>query len=180
MGCGAGADADLLRRLGGTELHGIEPVAEAAEEARRRYDDVFNGSVEDWSWDGKPYDLIVFADVLEHLVDPYTLLRESRAWLSDTGRILVSIPNIRHLSVLWGLVIGGDWRYGQHGIMDGTHLRFFTSRSFDRALHEAGYEPLASHRWGGMRLTRMLAEVAPPVGEFLLSLIFVLARPARP
>lgn len=177
VGCGAGADARLLRELGAREIHGIEPVEEAAELARRNYDRVFAGPVESWAWDEDPYDLIVLADVLEHLVDPYALLLEAKSWLSKDGHVLISIPNVRHVSVLWELVVRGDWRYREHGIMDESHLRFFTSASFRRALKEAGYGLVTMHRWGSQPLTRAAGKIVPGSGEFLLSQVFVLARP---
>jgi 2-polyprenyl-3-methyl-5-hydroxy-6-metoxy-1,4-benzoquinol methylase len=180
VGCGAGNDSRLLRELGGREIHGVEPFEEAAALARGNYDQVSVGPVEAWTWDRRPYSMIVLADVLEHLVDPYALLAEARSWLSEDGHVLISIPNVRHLSVLWQLVVRGEWRYREHGIMDSTHLRFFTSASFRRALDDSGYELVALHRWGSNRLARTIGGILPWSGEFLLSLIFLLARPARP
>lgn len=179
VGCGAGNDGHLLRRLGGREIHGIEPFERAAELARHNYDCVFVGPVEAWAWDGKPYGLIILADVLEHLVDPYAVLVDTRSWLSDDGHVLISIPNVRHLSVLWDLVVHGEWRYREHGILDETHVRFFTSASFQRALSEADFELVALQRWGSHPLTRAAGTLVPRSGEFLLSQIFLLARPAK-
>lgn len=178
VGCGAGRDADHLRGLGASVLHGIEPVQPAADAARRRYDHVFPGPVEDWHWDGQPYELVVFADVLEHVVDPGALLHRARSWLSPSGYLLISVPNIRHVSVLYNLAICGQWEYTEHGIMDRTHLRFFTSRSIIRLLCSAGYETNDLFRWGATRTARTVARAFPPSGEFLLSQIFLTAQAA--
>lgn len=177
VGCGAGSDAPFLRRLGAEEIHGIEPFEEAARLASFKYDHVFFGPVEAWSEDGKPYGLVVFADVLEHLVDPQTVLIRARSWLSRDGYVLISVPNVRHVSVLWRLIVQGDWRYEERGVMDDTHLRFFTRLSFVRLLELTGYEAVAIRRWGSSVFTRAVGRTFPRSGEFLLSQIFVLARP---
>ena len=178
VGCAAGVDSEHLRRLGAETIHGIEPVEEAASLARDSYDSVFVGGLDDWTWDGQPYDLIVVADVLEHMVDPFAALSSMRKCLSEQGRLLVSIPNVRHLSVVWTLVARGDWRYEKSGIMDDTHLRFFTRRSFVRLLHSVGYDVVALQRWGQLRLSRALSRFIPGSGEFLLSQILILAGPS--
>ena len=175
IGCGAGADGPILRKFGATEIHGVEPVGEAAQVARGEYDRVDACRLDEWTWDGTSYQLVVCADVLEHLADPKQALLHIRSWLADDGRLLVSIPNVRHLSVLWMLLVRGDWRYEEAGIMDSTHLAFFTRRSFIRLLQETNYRITATTRWGTLGLTRRIETYFPGSGEFLLSLIFFLA-----
>jgi predicted TPR repeat methyltransferase len=177
VGCGAGLDARFLRQLGADEIHGIEPFEGAARLASLRYDHVFIGPVEAWREDAKPYSLVVFADVLEHLVDPQSVLVRARSWLSRDGHVLISIPNVRHVSVLWPLVVQGEWRYGEHGILDDSHLRFFTRQSFLRLLEQSHYQSVAVRYWGSNILTRAMGRVFPRSGELLLSQIFILARP---
>lgn len=176
VGCGAGKDAPHLRALGAGVIHGIEPVDQAAESARLTYDRVFHGRVEDWRWDGCPYDLVVFADVLEHMANPEEILRKSRSWLGQQGHLLISIPNVRHLSVIADLVFRGDWVYAEDGILDKTHLRFFTARSFVRLLSACGYTREAQGRWGATRTARTVARFVPRAGEFVLSQVFFLAK----
>jgi O-antigen biosynthesis protein len=178
VGCAGGADAPHLRGLGATRLHGVEPVASAARTAAKRYDAVDCCPVDAWTWDRTRYDLIVLADVLEHLADPVSLLRRAGEWLSPEGTLLLSVPNVRHVSVLWSLVVRGDWRYREEGILDDTHLRFFTSKSFRRLLVDAGYRPVAMDRFGLHRAGRSVSRVVPSAGELLLSQIFAVARPA--
>lgn len=178
VGCAGGRDAPFLRSLGATELHGVEPMREPAAAASLLYDEVAACSIDEWDWDGRLYDLVVFADVLEHLARPDAVLSTARDWLSAGGRLLISVPNVRHISVLWSLAVRGEWRYEQDGILDDTHLRFFTSRSFRRLLYETGYDCLAFERYGLHPLSRAMSRIVPRAGEFFLSQVFAVARPA--
>lgn len=86
------------------------------------------------------FDTIVFNDVLEHLVDPWQVLRDTVDRLSPDGLVLASIPNIRHYSVLRPLLVQGQFTYREMGILDRTHLRFFTLASACDLFTQAGYE----------------------------------------
>jgi len=88
--------------------------------------------------EGRSFDAVVFADVLEHLKDPAPVLRQARARLAPGGRVIVSVPNIAHCSTRGRLLIG-RFEYGEYGIMDRTHLRFFTKASVTRLLEECGF-----------------------------------------
>lgn len=77
-------------------------------------------------FDKASFDYIVCADVLEHLIDPWKVLTELVTYLKPSGRLVVSIPNVRHWSVWFPLILRGRWEYRDVGIMDKTHLRFFT------------------------------------------------------
>lgn len=181
VGCGAGADHKWLRELGASELVGIEPVKEAAQIASQRYDTVTTGRIEEWrSGDGQSFDLILFADVLEHLIDPAQVLRRSLDWLSPAGSVLVSLPNVRHISVIAPLVFQGRWDYQLDGVMDRTHLRFFTRRTARELLESSGLSVMAMRRYGASRVARRVAELAPPLGEFIQSQVFLLARRSVP
>jgi len=85
------------------------------------------------------YDLIVLADVLEHLVDPWSALRRVHAQTASECRLLLSVPNVRHYKVLLPLLFRGEFRYTDAGIMDRTHLHFFTRDSLQEAVHECGW-----------------------------------------
>jgi SAM-dependent methyltransferase len=87
--------------------------------------------------------VVVFADVLEHLVDPWRVLREAAGLLTEGGCVVASIPNVQNWDVVWRLA-RGRWDYRERGILDVGHLRFFTLRSI-RGLFEQG----------GLRLTRV-------------------------
>lgn len=85
------------------------------------------------------FDCVVFNDVLEHLVDPWEALGASINLLSPSGCIVSSIPNVRYYKVLKQLLFKKDWRYVEAGILDRTHLRFFTEKSILRLFHTCGY-----------------------------------------
>lgn len=105
--------------------------------------DVYVGSVENAivALAGNVFDCIVFNDILEHLLAPWDVLRDVAAMLlSDGGAIVASIPNIRHYSVIKSLWLEGDWRYEEAGILDRTHLRFFTRKTIGELFRNAGYK----------------------------------------
>jgi 2-polyprenyl-3-methyl-5-hydroxy-6-metoxy-1,4-benzoquinol methylase len=85
------------------------------------------------------FDAIYFNDVLEHLVDPYTVLKKMRSKLTSTGVLISSIPNVRYHNTFIKVLVNKDWQYRSHGVMDFTHLRFFTEKSIIRMYEESGY-----------------------------------------
>ena len=141
VGCGAGALAvDLKNKLNAEVFWGIEYNPEAAGIAQERLDNVISGKVEDAISElpDNYFDRIIFADVLEHLVDPYNVLAMIRAKLKADGELIASIPNVRHWSVVKQL-LEGRWDYKEFGIIDSTHLRFFTRQSMLEMFDNAGY-----------------------------------------
>ncbi len=142
---------------------------------------------------GEPFDLIVYGDVLEHLKDPLGVLQMLNRTLAPDGRVLVSVPNIAHFWVRLNLLVG-RFEYADRGILDRTHLRFFTRRSLHRLLQDAGLEvvrqtatPVPLYqvlpaRWHGRLLAVVHATGAAAARTFprLLGYQFVvLAAPAR-
>ena len=135
VGCGAGALAQAYRRINPEVCYlGIEKEPEAADVARSsgRLDRVIVGdaaTVEPAALDlpaTEPVvDCLVFGDVLEHMVDPWAVLTRLAGWVRDGGQILACIPNVQHYSVLVNL-LRGKWEYQDEGLLDRTHLRFFT------------------------------------------------------
>jgi SAM-dependent methyltransferase len=132
VGCGAGALGLEYKRQNPTCTYiGVELSEPAAARARERLDRVVCGSVE--ALDAASLaaiprgevDCLVYGDVLEHLVDPWKVLAEQREWLKPGGQVLACIPNVQHISVLIGL-LRGQFRYEDEGLLDRTHLRFFT------------------------------------------------------
>ena len=91
---------------------------------------------EDWK---KSFDYIILADIVEHLRDPWDFLKKVRRFLKQDGRVIVSIPNVCHVTNLWNM-LHGNWEYKEAGILDRTHLRFFTKKSFSRYLEQAGFK----------------------------------------
>jgi 2-polyprenyl-3-methyl-5-hydroxy-6-metoxy-1,4-benzoquinol methylase len=138
IGCGAGRSGAWLRARGATRIVGIEVDPASAELARSVYDEVYVTSVESaLSEIDEPFDLILCADVLEHLVDPWTVVRRLRERATPETVMAVSIPNIRNIGALRRIAIGDGFAYEAEGIFDQTHLRFFT-RSNARAMLEGG------------------------------------------
>jgi len=146
IGCGEGAFALMLKReCGYDEAWGIEFDEKAAEVATTRLDRVIQGDVVK-ILDDIPngyFDLICMNDVLEHLVWPEELLKRLLSKLSSNGLIFCSVPNIRQYRILWNLLQYQDFEYTEQGILDRTHLRFFTRRTFLSMLERAGYEPVS-------------------------------------
>jgi glycosyltransferase involved in cell wall biosynthesis len=159
VGCGAGALGSLLKEERGVkEVVGIELVAHVAERAREVLDTVLVGSIEalELPFEDGRFDCIICADVLEHLEDPAGALRKLARVLSDDGVILISVPNASFFEVV-GMLVSGAWTYMDAGIMDSTHLRFFTPSSIPRMIAEAGLEMRESgplNAYPGTRFSR--------------------------
>ncbi|MCL5991148.1 MAG: class I SAM-dependent methyltransferase [Bacteroidetes bacterium] len=142
VGCGAGKFGYSLKLRSKSEVWGIEINEEQAEKSKGLLDKVICGGIESRmkELDDGYFDCIVFNDVLEHIAYPNEMLIELKAKLIEKGFIVASIPNVRHITNLKELLIGRDWRYRNEGILDNTHLRFFTKKSIIRMFDECGYE----------------------------------------
>jgi 2-polyprenyl-3-methyl-5-hydroxy-6-metoxy-1,4-benzoquinol methylase len=133
VGCGAGRLGEALKGRQQAAVVGIELNEAAAAQARQRLNQVLEGDVECISLPFAPgaFDAIVCGDILEHLREPERLLRRAREWLAPDGRLIASIPNVRHRSVVCSL-LQGNWTYESAGLLDHTHLRFFTRREIEK------------------------------------------------
>lgn len=141
VGCGAGMFSLAVKNKTGCEAWGIEPVASEAKKAARVLDYVRTGFFEDVvdTIDVR-FDVICFNDVLEHMQDPYQALRLSLNLLNPKGMVIASMPNILHYQAFLDIVMKKDFKYTDAGIMDRTHLRWFTRKSMVRMFEECGYE----------------------------------------
>ncbi len=142
VGCGAGRFGISVKERQPARVTGIETNARAATYARTRLDRVFEGDVEAMPLDTfapESFDAVVCGDVLEHLRDPLPVLRKLKTWLRPSGVLVASFPNARHHSVVRGL-LAGDWSYEPAGLLDHTHLRFFTQREIEKLLFRAGFD----------------------------------------
>jgi 2-polyprenyl-3-methyl-5-hydroxy-6-metoxy-1,4-benzoquinol methylase len=128
VGCGFGGLGRSLLDRGIRQVYGVELNPVAAAELAGVYTEYWIGDVEQVSLpeDIAPFDCIVFADVLEHLRDPWTTLERYLQLLKPGGLVVASIPNVRNIALLYNLIVRGRWRYDDHGLLDRTHLRFFT------------------------------------------------------
>lgn len=155
VGCGAGHFAAAVKRRTGATVWGIEPSAGAADAARSRIDRVLEGTYEQVERElpVHSFDAVFLNDVLEHMVDPWGTLRKVRSLLQADGRLYASIPNVLFAESLLAVLRSRDWRYTEAGILDVTHLRFFTRTSILRLFEDTGYRierivPLNSiHSW---------------------------------
>ncbi len=142
VGCGIGLNGAAAKRKG-AHVTGIELSPSALAEARERLDEVLAIDIaSDVSpLDGRSFDLMLFGDVLEHLTDPAAALERLLPYLDDGGHVIVSLPNVAAWTNRLSL-LRGRWDYRESGILDDSHLRFFTLASSLRLLEAAGLEVL--------------------------------------
>jgi 2-polyprenyl-3-methyl-5-hydroxy-6-metoxy-1,4-benzoquinol methylase len=150
VGCATGATGDYLRVRYGSKVTGIEIDAAMAESAKSKLFAVHVADLNRTSLRAivptERYDLILFGDLLEHLVDPWSTLSEARAMLNEGGIILTSLPNVAHYSTLLSLLMFRRWPYRDRGIHDRTHLRFFTRKNLLELYEQAGLSILCERR----------------------------------
>lgn len=184
VGCSTGRMGSALRSAG-RRVVGIEADPGLAAVASDRLDAVIVADVEALAAAGDdpggPFDCVVFADVLEHLRDPWAALRWGAGLVAPGGSLVVSVPNIRHLHTLWALVVRRRWPYREVGIFDRTHLRFFARGNLDSMLAGTGFEIVE------LRRSRMVAvegrfvrlnPLAPFLGDWgTLQFIFRAEKP---
>lgn len=147
VGCATGYLAELLTARGCTVV-GFERDARAAAEAERHVSEIVVGDVEspaDRERIPGAFDAILFGDVLEHLLDPWGTLASVRGLLAPHGVVIASIPNVAAWTVRIPL-LRGSFEYSDTGLLDRTHLRFFTRRSARELALRAGYE-IERERW---------------------------------
>ncbi|MHC4259719.1 MAG: class I SAM-dependent methyltransferase [Planctomycetota bacterium] len=144
FGCGVGQFSALLKQTFDTESWAVEIDEEAAAHASEKLDRVINkdasAALQDVP-DGY-FDCIILFDILEHLVNPFALLSALKTKLTHNGVVVVSIPNVRYYRAFVDYVIRADWDYKDHGILDNTHLRFFTCKSIKRMFERLDFEVL--------------------------------------
>jgi 2-polyprenyl-3-methyl-5-hydroxy-6-metoxy-1,4-benzoquinol methylase len=181
VGCGDGSLGPELRRLGATELVGVEVVEEAAVRAEAHYRPVLREPVERLdlaALGGEPFDTIVAGDVLEHLVDPWRELARWRDWIAPAGQLAISVPNLRHIRVLGRLVLRGRFDYDPvGGVMDRTHLRWFTQRSLADQLEAAGWRAVRFGRPSAGRTRRLDRATGGRLSDVLVAQLRVVAEP---
>ena len=142
IGCGTGATGALAKCGGRAGTYtGIELVASVAEEARTQLDEVIVGDVErlEFPWQPCAFDALIMSEVLEHLVEPWTVLRRLRPHLRPDAVVLASSPNISHWRVIRELA-NGRFRLADKGVFDRTHMRWFTPESYAAMFEQAGYD----------------------------------------
>jgi len=141
FGCAAGYFSNLLKNKGCT-VTGIEVNIDAAKVAEKYCKKVIVADLDFTSVidlvEGEKFDIAVFGDVLEHLRNPWKVLAETRNILKDDGYVVASIPNIAHGSIRLAL-LQGRFEYTECGILDNTHIRFFTRDTVGQLFEKSGY-----------------------------------------
>lgn len=142
FGCGAGSFSRLLKEKYGTETWAVEIDSQAAQMASKVLDKVIceDATASLAKLPAGYFDCISMFDFLEHLQDPYSFIAAVKNKLSPNGVVIASIPNIRYFSAFRRYVFHGEWNYTDSGIMDRTHLRFFTFSSIKEFFNEQGYD----------------------------------------
>jgi methionine biosynthesis protein MetW len=144
VGCGAGDFGAYLKSQNSYEIWGVELDEKSSVKAQQKLDRVINSQFRSDlpEFHNQTFDLICFNDVLEHLVNPEEVLKSCKSILNENGHILASIPNIRYFRVILTLLRDKDFKYQKFGVMDETHLRFFTKKSMVRLFETNNYEVL--------------------------------------
>lgn len=141
IGCGNGSFGSMLKSKFGCTVFGIEPDKTSALQASEVLDKAINACFDEniVGLEEQQFDCIFFNDVLEHLTNPEEALALCKRYLKPSGKIIASIPNIRWYPVILALLRYKDFKYQDAGVMDKTHLRFFTEKSMVRLFENSGY-----------------------------------------
>jgi 2-polyprenyl-3-methyl-5-hydroxy-6-metoxy-1,4-benzoquinol methylase len=140
IGCGEG-EFSINFNEEFIEYWGVDSNKEAIEIAGSKLDKAFCGTFNDFEnqLPDSYFDLIVCNDVIEHMTDAEDFVVKIKFKIKEGGFLVGSLPNVRHYSVLKNLLINGDWKYEDQGILDRTHFIFFTKKSLMRMFTNAGY-----------------------------------------
>jgi len=139
IGCGEGVFRQNLSQ--DSEFWGVEPDRASAKVAAKKIETVLIGTYEEM-YDDIPndyFDLVICNDVIEHLVDHDVFFQSIKKKLTKDGCLVASIPNVRYIKNLNELLVKKDWEYKSDGILDRTHLRFFTEKSLRRTIIDNGF-----------------------------------------
>jgi len=178
VGCASGYLSAYLKTFGHW-VSGVEPSPAAAAAARAVLDEVHAGDFDSYlaataGATTPPFDVIIFADVLEHLIDPAHTLRECRSVLAPEGHVAISVPNVTHGGIR-GMLLEGHWTYAELGILDRTHLRFFSRDGFIDLLDEAAFD-LVELRRTTMSLDAMSTQFGIDLSHGTIALVQSAAR----
>ena len=149
LGCGPGSVTRILAGLGGCRVTGIEFDAASVEKARPFCEQIFQADLNDAAWpevlgNPAPFEVVVAADVLEHLYDPWRTLRLLRPLLDNRGALVLSLPHAGH-AALAASFLSGNVAYRDWGLLDRTHIRFFGLRDIERLVRQAGFKIVEAH-----------------------------------
>jgi 2-polyprenyl-3-methyl-5-hydroxy-6-metoxy-1,4-benzoquinol methylase len=171
VGCSVGVMGKVLVDRGHT-VTGLESSPELAAQARDRLSRVIEADVEELARKGEdvggPFDCVIFADVLEHLRDPWAVARWGAGLLSENGSLVISVPNVRHLTLIRSVLRHRHWPYEDVGIFDRTHLRWFAFKNLPELLEGTGLRitELQRHYMISLNPNDRINRLAPHLGDF--------------
>lgn len=144
VGCGDGNFGRMIKSRYHAEVWGIEICEPAIDRAGKKLDKVLMGNFEQ---DALPlpreyFDCVIFNDVLEHFINPWEALEKTKICLKKDGCVVSSIPNVRYFYNIKALLKHKEWNYTKDGILDSTHLRFFTIKSIQALFQSCGFNVL--------------------------------------
>lgn len=142
VGCGRGNLGAYLQAKYASEVTGLEIIEDNFLVASTTLHKAYLGDIEsmDMSLLGSQFDYVIFSDSLEHMLEPKAVLERVRYLMAENGYLLISMPNIRNFRVTIPLVFSDQWDYQDEGLLDRTHLRFFTCTSICKLVEQCGYK----------------------------------------
>jgi len=148
IGCGSGELGYLLQKKHKASVYGIELNKKAFKMASLKLTKTLHANIEtlEIPFEKQTFDYIIMGDVLEHLIDPKITLVKLKEFLKIGGQIVITVPNIRYWKTMLNLIFRDEWEYQDWGILDYTHLRFFTKKSLTKLLLKANFKNIKS-RW---------------------------------
>lgn len=142
VGCANGLTLDSLQKKHSLNTYGVEPDKKLADEAKE-HSTIYNMTVEDYLVkEDKKFDAIIMADVIEHLLEPWIVVREMGNRLKPGGFIYASIPNVMHATVLWNLFAVASFAYDSYCIVGKNHIRYFTYNDSMQLFKICGLKPV--------------------------------------
>jgi 2-polyprenyl-3-methyl-5-hydroxy-6-metoxy-1,4-benzoquinol methylase len=136
VGCGAGILGAHFIKNQNCRVYGVEISQSAFDQASLVLTHTMKGNIETMNLDFQHgfFDVIIMGDVVEHLINPIETIKKLLPFLKNGGKIHVTVPNVKHWTVLYALIFKDEWEYKDWGILDYTHLKFFTKKSFVKSL----------------------------------------------
>lgn len=183
IGCGGGDFGALVKQEKQSEVWGVDLSARAIELAKGKIDHVILGEYSaDLALPDHYFDVITFNDSLEHFPDPAPALDLCKSKLAPGGSVVCSLPNVRYIDNVIHFLVDKDWKYQDAGILDYTHLRFFTKRSMIRLFEDAGYSVesitgIKAHYWSGKKIFLLRLFFCKYVEDMKYLNYVVVARP---
>ncbi|MDO8603482.1 MAG: class I SAM-dependent methyltransferase [Candidatus Omnitrophota bacterium] len=141
VGCGSGGLSSQLKEKG-VEAVGVEKDEKLCDLAKEKLSAAILGDIENLklNYPEGYFDCIMYADILEHLVEPLNILEKHKVYLEKDGCVIASIPNVRYYKIILRLIFSGAWDYNDAGMLDRSHLRFFGLVNIVELFEKAGYE----------------------------------------